>query len=324
MAAGGGTMKKAVIFLLLLTPMALVAQQAASDATLATPDGTVLTSVNFPTERLVTPTMADLYCAGFVSKPIQTKHQYVAGGLESPFTTRFASGEAIFLNGKYETGQRYTIVRETLDSDRYELFPGQWSALKAAGQPYEELARVQVIDTRGKMAVAKIEFSCDSVLPGDYVVPFVEKPEGTFHAPMRFDRFAPSTGQLSGRIILAKDFDSELGTGGKVYLNVGANQGLKLGDFVRATRSYETTARDAVDSLSFIAKTQDPTQTKGLALNPSFLDRTSGPIARTSEMPRRAVGEILIIGVNPGTATGMIVFAMEPVHIGDRVELDRQ
>ncbi len=88
-----------------------------------------------------------------------------------------------------------------MDSDRYELFPGQWSALKAAGQPYEELARVQVIDTRGKMAVAKMEFSCDTVLPGDYVVPFVEKPEGAFHAPMRFDRFAPSNGQLSGRII---------------------------------------------------------------------------------------------------------------------------
>ncbi len=93
---------------------------------------------------------------------------------------------------------------------------------------------------------------------------------------------------------------------------------------MRATRTYEVTAHDAVDSLSFIAKTQDPTQTKGLTLNPSFLDRTSGPVAHTSDMPRRAVGEILIIGVNPGTATGMIVFAMEPVHIGDRVELDRQ
>jgi hypothetical protein len=314
-------MKKVAIFLLLLSPIALVAQQAASDTT---PDGTVLTSVNFPTQRLVTPTAADLYCAGFVSKPIQTKHQFVAGGLESPFTTRFANGEAVYLNGKYETGQRYTIVRELVDSNRYELFPGQWSALKAAGQPYEELARVEVIDTRGKMAVARVEFSCDTVLPGDFVVPFVEKPVGVFHAPMRFDRFAPSNGQLTGRIILAKDFDSELGTGGKVYLNVGANQGLKVGDFVRATRTYETTAHDAVDSLSFIAKTQDPTQTKGLTLNPSFLDRTSGPIARTSDMPRRAVGEILIIGVNPGTATGMIVFAMEPVHLGDRVELDRQ
>lgn len=314
-------MTKAVLFLLLLSPMALMAQQGSNDAT---PAGTVLTSVNFPTERLITPTASDLNCAGFISKPIATKSQFVAGGLESPFTTRFANGEAIYLTGKYEAGQQYTIVRELVDPNRYELFHGQWSALKAAGQPYEELARVQVIDTRSKMAVAKVEFSCDTVLPGDYVMPFVEKPAGAFHAPMRFDRFAPTNGQLSGRIILAKDFDSELGTGGKVYLNIGANQGLKVGDFVRATRTYEATARDPVDAVSFAANTKEPTQTKQTVVNPGFMNRASGPEVHVSEMPRRAVGEIIILGVTPATATGMIVFSMEPVHVGDRVELDQQ
>src|SRR6266852_9510643 len=101
-------MKKAVIFLLLLSPMALVAQQGSNDAA---PAGTVLTSVNFPPERLVTPNASDLNCAGFISKPIGTNHQFVAGGLESPFTTRFANGEVVFLNGKYEAGEKYTIVR---------------------------------------------------------------------------------------------------------------------------------------------------------------------------------------------------------------------
>ncbi len=314
-------MKKALLFLLLLSPMALRAQEASDDTA---PAGTVVTSLNFPTERLVTPTDADLYCAGFVSKPIQSKHQYVAGGLESPFTTRFATGEAVYLTGKYEAGQQYSIVRESLDPNRYELFKGQWSALKAAGQPYEEVGRVRIVDARAKMAIAKVEFSCDTIVPGDYAVPFVEKPAAAFHSPMRFDRFAPSNGQLTGRIILGKDFDSELGTGGKVYLNVGANQGLKLGDFVRATRTYEVSAKDPVDSLSFAAQVQEPTQARQTVIDPSFLDKSSGPVVHVSEMPRRAVGEILIIGVTPATATGMIVFALEPVHIGDRVELDQR
>jgi hypothetical protein len=313
-------MKKAVLFLLLLSPMALRAQQGSNE----TPEGTVLTSVTFPTERVVTPTAADLNCAGFIGKPTGTKNQFVAGGLESPFTTRFANGEAVYLNGKYEAGQKYTVVRELVDPNRYELFRGQWSALKAAGQPYEELARVQVVDARGKMAVAKVEYSCDTVLPGDYVVPFVEKPAMAFHTPIRFDRFVPSNGQLSGRIILAKDFDSELGTGGKVYLNIGGNQGLKVGDFLRATRTYEATAHDSVDSLSFAAVTKDPTQFKGITMNPGFLDKTGGSVVHISEMPRRAVGEIIILGVTPATATGMIVFSLEPVHVGDRVELDQQ
>ena len=96
-------MKKALFVLLLLTPMALRAQEATEDAA---PAGTVVTSLNFPTERLVTPTASDLYCAGFVSKPIQTHHQFVAGGLESPFTTRFGTSEAVFLTGKYEVWQK--------------------------------------------------------------------------------------------------------------------------------------------------------------------------------------------------------------------------
>jgi hypothetical protein len=316
-------MKRTILFLLLFAPIMSLAQQSGSGD--ATPAGTVLTSANFPTERVLTPTAADLYCAGFVSKPLESKEKFVAAGLDSPFTARFANGELIYLNGKtYEAGQEYTVVRELVDPNRYELFPGQWSALKAAGQPYEEVGRVQVVDTRHKMAIARVEFSCDTVLAGDYVIPFVEKPTVAFHSPMRFDRFSQANGQVSGRIVLAKDFDSELGNGSKVYLNIGANQGLKVGDFMQAVRSYEATTHNVVDALSFKAYTKDPTQSKQITLDPGFLNKTSGPAVHIADMPRRGVGEIVIIGTTPSTATGMIVFSTEPVHVGDRVELDQQ
>jgi hypothetical protein len=316
-------MKRAVLASLLMLPLSMMAQQ--SGAGDPTPSGTIPTSVTFPVERVQKPTNADLYCAGFLGKGMTSKGDFVAGGLDSPFTTQYASGEAIFLKGKgYEVGQQYTIVRELKDPNRYELFPGQWAALKAAGQPYEELARVKIVDTRNKMAVAHVEFSCDTVLPGDYAIPFVEKAGVDFHPPMRFDRFAPANGQVNGRIILAKDFDSELGNGGKVYLNIGANQGLKVGDYLRAERSYLTTAHDSVDSLSFDAPALEPTQRRQPSIDPTFLSRTNGPEIHVAEMPRRAVGEIVILGTTPTTATGMIVYSVEPLHIGDRVELDQR
>jgi hypothetical protein len=316
-------MKRVVLSLLLLAPVLCWAQQSSSGD--ASPAGTVATSVNFPIERVVTPNAADLYCAGFIGKDVSAREKFVGGGLESPHTTRFYTGDAIYLHGAgYDAGQEYTVVRELKDVNRYELFKGQWSALKAAGQPYEEVARVKVIDNRGKMAVAEVKFSCDAVVPGDFVIPFVEKPATAFHAPMRFDRFAPANGQLSGRILLAKDFDSELGTGGKIYMNIGANQGLKVGDFLRATRSYTADAHDSVDSLSFKASSTESTQKKEVAIDPNFLAKTGGPVVHVADMPRRAVAEVVIIGTTPSTATGMIVFAMEPVHLGDMVELDPQ
>lgn len=322
-------MKRSALLLFLLPAVALAQQSAADSA----PDGTVPTSITFPTERVQTPTSADLYCAGFIGKKVESKDKFVAGGLESPFTTQFANDEAIFLNGKgYGAGQEYTVIRELRDPNQYEMFAGQTAAIRAAGQPYEEIARIQVVDTRSKMAVARVEFSCDTVVPGDFVIPFVEKPASAFHAPMRFDRFVPANGQASGRIIMAKDFDSQLGTGGKVYLNIGANQGLKVGDFVRAERSFDAVSRDPNDSLSFYAAMADPNQahqpnmvaSSGLSF--ANLDRyhSSGPDVHIAEMPRKAVGEIVIIGTTPTTATGMIVFALEPVYVGDRVELDQQ
>jgi hypothetical protein len=316
-------MKKAVFFLLpLMAGLSWAQQGMPSDE--PTPGGTVATVINFPVEKVQTPSVADLYCAGFLRKP-EPRNNFVTGGTESPFNTNFANGEAIYLHGKgYEVGQQYTIIRELQDPNRYELYPGQFAALKAVGRPYEELARVRIIDTRSHMAIARIEFSCDSVAPGDLVVPFEERNLINFHPPLRFDRFALANGQASGRILLAKDFDSELGTGGTVYVNIGANQGLKVGDFLRAERLATAVTRDPVDSLSFRADAYEMTQNEPPIINPTFLDRGHGPVIHSDDMPRRGVGEIVILGTTPTTATGMIVFSLEPVHVGDTVELDQQ
>src|SRR5262249_32387388 len=196
---------------------------------------------------------------------------------------------------------------------------------RAAGQPYAELARVKIIDTRQKgNAIARVEFSCDPIVPGDFVVPFVEKQMAAFHPPMRFDRFAPANGQVSCRVIMAKDFDSELGPGAKLYMNIGSSQGLKVGDYLRAVRAYVRDQHDPVDSLSLAATTNEDTQTNQVEIDPNWLSRTGGPTVHVADMPRRAVAEIVVIGTTPSTSTGMVVFAMEPLLVGDNVELDPQ
>ena len=320
-------MKKTGLLLLLCLAMtvAATAQQADSSATDQTPQGTAITTGSFPEERVQTPTSADLYCGGFVSKDLLPNANFVAGGLESPNTTKFTRNDLVFLAGSgYQTGQQYEIVRELQDPNRYELFAGQHAMLKAMGQPYSELGRVRIVDIRGKMAVAHVEFSCEPMVPGDFAIPFAEKPTVGFHPPQRFDRFMPNNGKASGRIVLAKDFDLLLGTGSKIYMNVGANQGVKVGDYLRAVRSYEADLRDPVDSLSFKATTTEDTQKVPPSIEGHMFTKTKGPSIRVADMPRRAMGEIVVINVTPTTATGMLVFALEDVHVGDQVELDQQ
>ena len=316
-------MKKTGLFVLLFATA--VWAQGGSDATASeAPEGTTPTTRSFPTLRVQTPTYADLYCAGFISKQTLPDANYVAGGLETPSTTKFTRGDIVYLHGTgYSAGAEYEIVRALRDVNEYETYPGQKKLLKATGQPYEEVGRVKIIDTRSKSAIGLIEYACDGANPGDTTIPFAEKQPVAFHAPIRFDRFLPASNKLSGRIVMGKDFDTELGTGHKVYLNVGANQGVKIGDYFRAVRRYEEDLKDPVDSLSFKAALAEDTQKKVPSFDPAMFTRGNGPVIHVRALPRRAVGEIVIIGVTNSTATGMVVFANEDVHAGDGVELDQ-
>ncbi|MCU1297200.1 MAG: hypothetical protein JWO91_1478 [Acidobacteriaceae bacterium] len=331
-------MKKIGLLLLLCLSTAAIAQQVGQAPTTSAdraavdeaanqdaPEGTFPNAASFPIERVQMPTKADLYCAGFLSKERQTDSAFVSGGLQTPTTAKFADGDMIYLAGKgYEAGQQYKIIRELRDINEFEMFAGQHSLLKAAGHPYGEIALVRIVDTRHKLAIARISFSCDAVNPGDLVAPYVEKQPIAFHPPLRFDRFIPPTGKLSGRILLTKDFDAQVGSGAKVYINVGSNQGVKVGDYFRAVRFYTADLHDPVDSLSFKAAIAEDTQARQPSIDPKFGTKNNGVTIHVADLPRRSVGEMVIIGTTPTTATGMIVFAMEEVHLGDGVEMDEQ
>ena len=316
--------KTGMLLLLMATATLAVAQQS---TTAITPDasGIVNTSVNAPFVRFQTPTAADIYCAGFLTKDRVPDANYVNGGLQTPTSTKFETGELVYLAGTgYQAGQLYSIIREMRDANEYEVYPGERKVLAAAGRPYGEIGRVRVVDTRSHSAIAQVEFSCDPINPGDVAVPFVEKPLVTFHVPGHFDRFAPANGKLSGRIVLGKDFDSVLGTGMKLYMNMGSNQGVKVGDYFRVVRSYTATLRDPVDSLSFKAQTSEDTQMRPPAFEANRFTKTKGPNIHVGDLPRRAVGEVVVLNVTPTSSSAMVVFALEDVYAGDTVELDEQ
>ncbi|HEX7423647.1 MAG TPA: hypothetical protein VF311_07145 [Terriglobales bacterium] len=316
-------MKKTGLLVLLMATLA-VAQQS---TTASTPDasGIVNTSVNVPFVRFQTPTAADIYCAGFLTKDRVPDANYVNGGLQTPTSTKFEIGELVYLAGSgYQAGQLYSIVRELRDVNEYEIYPGQKKVLAAAGRPYGEIGRVRVVDTRSHSAIAQVEFSCDPINPGDVAVPFVERPPVVFHVPGHFDRFAPANGKLSGRIVLGKDFDGVMGTGMKLYMNMGSNQGVKVGDYFRVVRSYAATLQDPVDSLSFKAQTSEDTQVRPPTFEAKGFTKTKGPNIHVGDLPRRAVGEVVVLNVTPTASSAMVVFALEDLFAGDTVELDEQ
>lgn len=260
------------------------------------------------------PSDSDVYCSGFITNAPIYRTNYVVAGWQSPDAVRFAERDYIYLAGPgLEEGQEYAIVRELRDPNHYEAFPGQYKAIRSLGSPYADIARVKIISHRNKVAVAQVEFSCEPIAPGDTVVTFVQRPRPEFRATYPFDRFAPPNGKQTGRVVMARDFDAIFSNSRKVYLDIGADKGVQVGDYYRVVRTGEEIANTEIDAISANATLTEDTQAHPMRYNAK---------AQLKDFPRRNLGEMIILNVYPKSAVAMVTFAFEDMHVGDHVELE--
>ena len=258
------------------------------------------------------PTPNDMYCSGFISNEHISDKLFVAAGHNSPDQSRYAGlSDVIFIHGQgMKPGERYQIIRHVKDPNHYEVFRGQRAAVREAGEPYFELAIVRISDVQKETGIATFELSCADVMPGDIAIPLVEREAPPFRN-VSLEHYTPPTGKQQGRIIMAKEFDSFIGSKYKVYLSIGADKGLKPGDYLRATRTYSYQYHDPEAGLSLKASNYEDTQA-----NPQKL-----PAGDLSSLPRRTLGDMMVLQVRPKSATAIILTSLEDIHVGDGVEV---
>ena len=301
-------MKRSVVLLMLAMAIAATAQQGQTPQ--ASAPQVNLTNI---VARQQAPTYSDVYCSGFISNQPLQKAGFVAGGRETPHQTRYVDRSYVYLEGSgFAVGSQYWLVRQVRDPNRYEAFRGQDALLRQLGRPYADVGRVRVVAVHNNIAITQVEFGCQDIMPGDAALPFAERPTPAYRAKINFDPFAPANGKLTGKIVMAKDFDTLVGMGRKVYLNVGANQGVKVGDYFRAVRAYDSYANDAVDNLSFKASFYDDSQ----------IPAGMFPYSRLREFPRISLGEMIVLSVTPTSSTAMVTLSLEDIHLGDGVEVE--
>lgn len=259
------------------------------------------------------PTASDIYCGGFIaSEKIPTNH-YVLAGWNSPDQTRYASQsvDVVYIHGRdLKEGDRLSIIRRAKDPNRYEYFSGQHAAISELGDPYFEMGYVKVIGVQHNTAIAVPELACADFVEGDLAVPFVERQAPVFRA-VSLDRYAPPSGKAQGRIVFGHEFDGYLAAKSSAVINMGENKGLKVGDYVRVTRTYSRTYRDPEASLAMKANANEDTQAD--PYNPAKVD--------VSAMPLRTLGDMIVLEVRRKSATAMVVTSLQEIQVGDGVEL---
>ncbi|MCU1306902.1 MAG: hypothetical protein JWN45_1597 [Acidobacteriaceae bacterium] len=298
-------MKKTGVLLILL------AMWAATSASAQRPNASVTQPQTVA--KAQTPSESDMYCAGFVVGQPIAKTSFIGAGWDTPNQALFSDRDIVYLTGgSYQVGAKFQIVRALRDDDEFEYVTGQNKALAKVGLPYAELGRVRVIDVQKNIGIAEVELSCDGFRPGDLAIPWAEKQVPQFRAPAPFNKFAQANGKLTGNIVLARDFNNIVAAKDKVYLSVGANQGVKVGDYFRITRSYAAALADQANSILTKAPMEDPTQK---------LPPTMTKIQMNTELPRRSLGELIVLYTTPVSSTAMITSSIEAMQVGDGVEM---
>jgi hypothetical protein len=260
-----------------------------------------------------TPTAEDMYCGGFITTQRVGESHRIVAGQNSPDQARYAGGsDRVFILGTSDVkpGDRMEIVRPVRNPNRYETYTGQNKLIKETGQAYFERGYVRVLEIQKNVAIAMPELSCADILPGDLAIPFVERETPEFRH-VTLDRFTPPNGKATGRIVLANEFDTYLGSTQKVYLSIGEDKGLKVGDYLRVTRTYDYAYREPESNLSALATDMEDT-----AYNDKKIPRSD-----MKELPRLTLGDVIVLSVHPRSATAMIVTALEDIRIGDGVEV---
>jgi len=277
------------------------------------PPARSLTAAELATKAL---TDSDLYCDGhFTHRPVESG-LFVLGSEDGALKFEFSNQDIIYLSKGRKSinvpGGQYMVMRPVKDIIRYQSFPGQHALLSKLGTLYSDIARIQIQTIHENSASAKILTSCESVLEGDIVVPFVARSAPAYRSAQLTDRFAPSSGKATGIIAAIKEFQEAAGAGNIVYLNMGLKQGVQVGSYLRIFQTYRSPSQylEQQGSRNYL------TDLMGVPIGHKLTQE------EIDALPRTVLGEMMILSAEDDSATAIITYSWQDIHPGDQVEIE--
>src|ERR1700726_2561039 len=229
------------------------------------------------------PDYAAVNCSGFVSDKVPDDIRVISGE-QSNLKITFAYGDYVYINrGRdkgVQVGDRFSVVRP-------EKAP---------------------VDVPPNVSIAQIDLSCGYIQRGDIVRPYVERPSPPFKDASTFDHFAPVSGKRVAMVVAAIDNTQLYGKNTAVYVNLGSNQSVRIGDYFRIFRYQGTLAETAPKTSNY--------QHDLYGFGSAHAKYT------WKDLPREIIGEGIVINEGPNGSTMLITYSSLEVYAGDYVELE--
>lgn len=257
-----------------------------------------------------TPTQAQTYCSGIVTKKAPAEEGEVVSGEQAADKLQFSAEDLVYVRlravAARAAGTEYLVVRRTKDATAIEWFHGEGRLRRKMGRLWEDVGRVRLVKSGDKMATARIEMSCMGMERGDRLVAMEQRatPELPEAKPARLE--LATSERVAGRVVMAKGFRQELGAGDVAYVDLGAAEGMRVGERVRL---YHYPGREQREAYS----------TPGTATAVEGFGHAPGGI-QAKDLPEEVVGEGVVLRVSPTAATVLITYSRAEIDLGDFVQ----
>jgi hypothetical protein len=286
-----------------------------------------------PTPTVVLPTSeqprlvaarSSLYCAGYIQHERLPHMPGIVGAEEEQEQRKYSDGDIVYLNAGSQQGikegQTFQIIRPRGDVKGVHKTKSGF-----IGTYVQDVGQLQVFKVRENTSAAQVTFACDQILLGDLLAPVPDRESPVQRAEESLDRFTDPSGKQHGRLMMAKDGREMVTRHDIVYIDLGAEDQVKRGDYLTIYRPLGTgnitrVGDEEITHARSAGFQSDRYRGGGFSNQASRVNTKQVKRDRPS-MPRKVVGEMVVIDVQTRTATAIITRVASEVHTGDWVEI---
>jgi len=259
-----------------------------------------------------TPRDRDIYCAGTVTRTPPPKDTFIISGFESAVKTNFTQGDLVFINRGssqgVQVGAEFLVSRHVQEPSAQKWFSWQSGLMRAMGETWADIGRIRVMHVDEDTSTAQIVQFCEQMHRGDIARPFTARPVPNYKPATKLDIFAPPSGKEMAMVVTTRDFGQTAARGRIVYVNLGSEQGARVGNYYRIFR-YQG------DRHSFVY--QPPATQRAL------VGYGSAPGNWNWEnLPREILGEGIVLNISQNASTVLVTESLKEIYAGDYVEIE--
>lgn len=275
----------------------------------------------------------NLYCAGYIQASSFDTSREVVGSDDEKDQNFYAQGDNLYISAGSSSGMKvgdmFSVIRPR------GKFKSKFSRKKNLGVYVQEVGGVEVVEVRRDVSIVRVKTSCGVILLGDLLKRVQKRTSPMFKQRPALNIFKSSSSGVSGRIVLAKDGIELIGREHIVYVDLGSEDNVKVGDYMTIYRPLGT-GNIFQKSLSEFASNKEAgyesdryrggrysnqaPRKKGSNATGAVVTSENAKSRRPKGL-RRVLGELVVLNVLERTATAIVVRTTSEIHTGDHVEV---